>query len=316
MCQRILFAFITSAIVCTTTMASTLLDGVAVVVNGTPITIHEIRQANEDRIAAARQLSGEEYQHAMEEILGQGARQLVERKIIEDYARRNRIQVESQQVEEAISQVAANNNISRDELERRLGREGISMSAYRDDIRIQLIMMQIGQRMEENLRVSDKEAEEAFREGRFQQIHYADVGHILITADGKTDEQAKAIARRLWAEIEAGEINFADAARQYSEGPNAADGGLMENVRRGRLLQELDQAIFGLDAGDMDMVSSTIGYHLIKVHDRDINREMRSEDLERTRELLLQQKQQERMEALLDDLLEKAVVSYKIPGVE
>ena len=316
MYKRLLISLAMMATVVTTATGATLLDGVAAVVNGTPITIYEVRQANQDRIAQARQLSDDEYEQAMQQILGQGTRQLVERKIIEDYARRNRIQVGSQQVEEAINQVAANNNVSRSALERRLEQEGVSMSAYRDDIRMQLLMMQIGQRMQENLRVSSDEVEQAFREGRFQQIHYADVGHILITADGKTDEQAKAIARRLWAEIEAGEINFADAARQYSEGPNAADGGLMENVRRGRLLQELDQAIFGLDAGDMDMVSSTIGYHLIKVHDRDINREMRSEDLERTRELLLQQKQQERMEALLDDLLEKAVVSYKIPGVE
>ncbi|UCZ57076.1 peptidylprolyl isomerase [Desulfurispirillum indicum] len=293
--------------------AATLVDGIAAVVNGVPITIQEVRQANKEHIErATRGLADEQAREATRQMLLEGTHQKVEQMLLEDYGRRNRIFISAQQVEEAINQVAANNNVSRSALESMLADEGISMESYRRDIRVQLLVMQIGQKLSQEISVSELEVVSAFREGRFQRIPYADVGHVLIALDGKSDDQAIRIAERLHERIISGDIEFEEAARQYSEGPNAAEGGLMKDVRRGRLLRELDQAIFSMEKGQTTLVRSSVGYHILHLYDLGFNREMSDEDFSRTRAALLREKQERRLQGLMDELRDSAVIQYNL----
>ena len=75
-------------------------------------------------------------------------------------------------------------------------------------------------------------------------------------------------ARRLHARIRAGE-SLADLAREYSEGPEAENGGEVGWITKGTLDKTLDKALFSLAPGDLSSVTKgPSGYHIFEIVSR------------------------------------------------
>jgi peptidyl-prolyl cis-trans isomerase D len=96
--------------------------------------------------------------------------------------------------------------------------------------------------------------------------------HILIRvapgADPATDAAAKAKAEALLRQILGG-ANFADLARKYSDDPGSKmKGGELGFAKRGMMVAAFDNAIFTQKIGDVQMVKTPFGYHLVQVEER------------------------------------------------
>jgi peptidyl-prolyl cis-trans isomerase D len=96
--------------------------------------------------------------------------------------------------------------------------------------------------------------------------------HILIKvdagADAKTDAAAKAKAEMVLKLLQAGG-NWNDLAKKYSDDPGSKDsGGELGFAQRGRMVPEFDNAIFTQKIGDIAIVKSQFGYHIVQVEDR------------------------------------------------
>jgi peptidyl-prolyl cis-trans isomerase D len=96
--------------------------------------------------------------------------------------------------------------------------------------------------------------------------------HILILArrgsDPATDAKARAKAEGLLQQIQGG-ANFADLARKFSDDPGSKDkGGELGFARRGMMVPEFENAIFGQRIGDTKIVKTPYGYHLVQVEER------------------------------------------------
>jgi len=94
--------------------------------------------------------------------------------------------------------------------------------------------------------------------------------HILIKAgtDAKSDAAAKAKAEGLLKQIQGG-ANFADLAKKDSDDPGSKDsGGELGFAQRGRMVPEFDKAIFTQKIGDIAIVKTQFGYHIVQVEDR------------------------------------------------
>lgn len=94
--------------------------------------------------------------------------------------------------------------------------------------------------------------------------------HILFGQRGQSPEareQARAEAERVLGRIRAGQIDFAEAARQYSQDPGSAQrGGELGFFPRGRMVAPFEQAAFGAAVGTIvGPVETDFGYHLIEV---------------------------------------------------
>jgi peptidyl-prolyl cis-trans isomerase C len=90
-------------------------------------------------------------------------------------------------------------------------------------------------------------------------------------AAGEADRQAgQAKLKALRQEIVAGKIDFADAARKYSEASTAAAGGDLGYFPPKFMVEEpFGKAAFSLKVGDIsDVVQTEYAMHLIKVTDR------------------------------------------------
>ncbi len=93
--------------------------------------------------------------------------------------------------------------------------------------------------------------------------------HILIKVDSEADDATREEARQkledLRAQIEAGEISFADAAKENSEDGSAEDGGDVGWDKLTSFVTEYGDALAELEPGEMSgIVETTYGYHLIQ----------------------------------------------------
>jgi peptidyl-prolyl cis-trans isomerase D len=96
--------------------------------------------------------------------------------------------------------------------------------------------------------------------------------HILISvpagSDAKTDAAAKAKAEGILKQLQAGG-NWKDLAKKYSDDPGSKDsGGELGFSQRGRMVPEFDNAIFTQRIGDIRIVKSQFGYHIVQVEER------------------------------------------------
>jgi hypothetical protein len=93
----------------------------------------------------------------------------------------------------------------------------------------------------------------------FLQPERLQVSQILLSAEGK----ASAVMEKLRS---AGEEEFRQVARTESEGPEAANGGLMGVFSLGQLPLELEKVIFALEEGRLSrVVQSPYGYHIFRL---------------------------------------------------
>lgn len=92
--------------------------------------------------------------------------------------------------------------------------------------------------------------------------------HILFKVDEDATEEERAEveakAQEVLDKLNAGEIEFADAAKEYSEDSSADDGGDVGWDKLNTFVTEYQDALSALSAGQMSgLVESTYGYHII-----------------------------------------------------
>jgi peptidyl-prolyl cis-trans isomerase D len=96
--------------------------------------------------------------------------------------------------------------------------------------------------------------------------------HILVSvppnADAATDAAAKAKAQMVQKQLQAGG-SWTDLAKKYSDDPGSKDtGGELGFAQRGKMVPAFDNAIFTQKIGEIDIVKTNFGYHIVQVEER------------------------------------------------
>jgi peptidyl-prolyl cis-trans isomerase D len=119
-----------------------------------------------------------------------------------------------------------------------------------------------------NSQVTDAELQQAY--ATFVDVQKKNikplVKHILITADTRSDAEAKKLASEVAAKIKAG-MTFAQAAAQYSDDTESkAKGGVIAAYTKGVFGEAFDQAVASLKSAQVSTpIKTQYGYHLIEV---------------------------------------------------
>ena len=108
--------------------------------------------------------------------------------------------------------------------------------------------------------------------------------HIIIRAsqtDTDADKKAKReTLRNLSEQVKAGE-DFAELAKEYSEGPSAPRGGDLGYFTHSDMVPTFSDVTFALQPGQVSgVVETRFGYHIIQVIDRKESRKMEYEEVE------------------------------------
>lgn len=116
----------------------------------------------------------------------------------------------------------------------------------------------------------DKMAKEAYlaEKEKYRQAPTVSASHILIKTEGRTEQDALALAKTVRAKANAD--NFAELAQEYSEDPTAkANKGDLGYFSRGRMVKPFEEKAFAMKAGDISQpVKSQFGYHIILLKDK------------------------------------------------
>ncbi len=96
--------------------------------------------------------------------------------------------------------------------------------------------------------------------------------HILISvpagADAKADAAAKAKAESILKQLQSGG-SWTELAKKDSDDPGSKDtGGELGFAQRGKMVPAFDTAIFTQKIGDIKIVKSQFGYHVVQVEER------------------------------------------------
>ncbi|WP_409524925.1 peptidylprolyl isomerase [Nitrincola sp. MINF-07-Sa-05] len=105
--------------------------------------------------------------------------------------------------------------------------------------------------------------------------------HILIKTEGRTAEEAKALAESLRERAVAGE-EFEALAVEFSEDPSAEQNkGNLGRFDKGRMVAPFEVAVFALrEPGQIsDVVETDFGFHVIKLHEYHPAKQQRFEDV-------------------------------------
>ena len=120
-------------------------------------------------------------------------------------------------------------------------------------------------------RLEDDEVKTYYEENQaeFYSPETVEARHILIKLDKDADENAVEAARMRAVEIHdrilKGE-EFAELAKQLSEGPSKSQGGYLGTFGRGRMVKPFEDQAFALQAGDIsEPIRTDFGWHIIKV---------------------------------------------------
>jgi len=202
-----------------------------------------------DRIAAVVDedvILQSELDRAMRNVLNQYAdrqgqlppRDVLEKQVIErmvlvrlQVARANSsgIKVSDGELDNAVNGVAAQNQITVDQLRAQLARDGISYTDFRSTLRDELLTQRLRQSFAQSrINVSEAEVNAALATQANVGNQYR-LAHILIALpEGATPEQIATGQQKIdgiKALIDKGEMDFAAAAVRYSDSPNALEGG-------------------------------------------------------------------------------------------
>lgn len=95
--------------------------------------------------------------------------------------------------------------------------------------------------------------------------------HILFTLPEKPskaqDEAAKKLAETTLALAKKPGQDFAKLAKEHSQGPTAKNGGDLGWFGRGQMVKPFEEMAFKLKAGEMGLVKTRFGWHVVKVED-------------------------------------------------
>jgi peptidyl-prolyl cis-trans isomerase SurA len=201
------------------------LDRIAAVVDEDVILQSELDLALNNVLA---QYAGRQDQLPPRDIL---QRQVLERLILvhlqSAQANQTGVRVSEEEIDTAISNIAAQNKLSPDQMRQQLASDGISYDDFRRSLRDELLSQRLRQRFAQTrISVSEAEVEAALASQDGEQYHLA---HILVALpDGATPEQIATGQQKVdgvKALLDKGEMTFAAAAVRYSDSPNALEGG-------------------------------------------------------------------------------------------
>jgi len=297
-----------------------IVDRIVAVVNDTLITQSDLNSTFEPiRKRIAAQTSGEERESALKKAQEGMLNRMIDDILIEQEAARLGIKIPDEDVTGAIENILAQKNLTMNDFEKILEKEGMSLEGYKKEVKTQMIRSKVVRReLRTAIAVTDEEIGEYYIKHRaeYEGQQAVRIKQIVLLFPEKLDDDIKqklkgdmeAILKRL----KAGEP-FDKLASQFSQGPTAKQGGDIGFVERGIMPPEMEKIAFALEPGQIsDVIESPAGFTIITVTDkRGAGTRMIESVRDEIKDKLLDAKMDKKIEEWMSDLRKKAHISIK-----
>ena len=246
-------------------------DFIVAVVNSEPITNNDVRSK---MLRAEQQLTqqgavmpprAELIRQVLERVIGDKA-QLQEAKV-------SGVRIDDNAVTGAVETVAQQNQMSVEELRRRLASDGIAYNTFREQLRDELLVSRFRQReVDARVKVTDLDIDQFLREQEgnndvsSMDINLAQI--LVAVPENATPEQVKALEAKAQqaADKARSGVDFVALVNEFSEAPLRATGGQMGLRNAERYPTLFLDATKNLRAGGIaGPIRSGAGFHVLKV---------------------------------------------------
>jgi peptidyl-prolyl cis-trans isomerase C len=256
-----------------------------------------------------------QYKAAIQQIMPQ----LVSLEIAKAYAKEHEITVSDKEVDQEIAKIkeqvgdqarSSGQDLSNQEAyEQALKQNNVTEEELRDDIRENLPVQKVQERVAGNAEPSDKEIKDYYeknKEAQFTTPEQRCVKHILFNKDQK--QKAEDVKKQL---EDSGD--FAKLAKKYSQDPGSAtNGGDLGCLGKDETVPSFEKATFGAKQGEIvGPVKTQFGYHILKVTDVKPEQTRSLQDVEsQIRSQLATEKQSEVFSKWVEEQKKKRDVKY------
>lgn len=246
-----------------------VIDKIIAVVNGEVITQREAAQHLFPLYEEYRkEYTGKNLDDKMLEAEDMIMNQLIQDKLILSEAKKAGIKAGDDEVDARINRIIWEKFGSEENFREVLALQDVSLNEMRDSLRNEIIKSKIvREKVGCKIMITPSEVRQYYDQHitEFAEQEKAEVLNILVRKKEGDEEASKELIKKAKSLLADGQ-DFEEAAKKYSESPNAKNGGNMGLIKRGEMIKEIDEAIFALQAGGVsDIVETSIGYHIFKV---------------------------------------------------
>ncbi len=246
-----------------------VLERVVAVVNDTPIFLSAVRRRALPLLPRLAQVPPDRRGEELENLYRQLLQLLIDEQLVQEAARELQVRVTTADVERALDNVRAQNQLSEDEFWQAVASQGYSQASYRADLRQQLLRLKVlNQRVRTRVNITetdlrrryDRERRNANRQLRFEasQIFFP-----APTGASATELRAVRELAEAAAEEAVDEETFEALVEEYG-------GGSLGWLRQGDLPEVLETVLLGMGEGEVSApVRSVRGYHVFFLHGRE-----------------------------------------------
>lgn len=197
---------------------------------------------------------------------------LVEEQIKLQEAKRLKIDVTQDEIEQGFQTIAQQNRIDPEVFKKALQQRGIRLSTMYDQIRAQLAWNKVIQkRVRPRVDVSeaDIDAELDLLKNSVGKEQYRVAEIYLPVTDQMKQSEVKAFANKLSEQLNAKPEGFPKVARQFSQSAGAENGGMIGWVLGGQMAEEVDAKLPSMSKGQISSpIETTGGYYIIYLLDK------------------------------------------------
>ncbi len=244
-------------------------------VNNEIITLSEYQKAAQSLVQEVQQdcpnCSPDRIQEELKTRQKNLLRDMIDRQLLVERAKDMSISVDTDLIKRLDDVRKENKLASLEELQKAVESQGIGWEDYKSQIRNglltqEVIRREVGGRME----IGSDEVKKYYAEHQqdFIRKEGVSLAEIFLSTEGKSPQEIEAVrtkAEDLQKRVAEGE-DFTAIAKRYSEGSTAADGGGLGDFERGQLAKPLEDAVFGLEKGQVTGVIQTkTGFEILKL---------------------------------------------------
>ncbi|HSF59378.1 MAG TPA: peptidylprolyl isomerase [Candidatus Binatia bacterium] len=203
--------------------------------------------------------------------------QFITEKLLESEIREAGIRVTDEEVNRYIDEIKKRNRLSDDELKTALAREGQTLESYRASVKSELEKGEIlNRQVTKKVNITNEDVERYYKlnASKFRSDDRVRLWHILFSlSETAPPDQVQEVTEKsmeVYKRIVAGG-DFAELAREFSQGAGQAEGGDIGWIKRGTLVAGIEEVAFEkLSVGQVSTPFRTrMGIHIVKLEARE-----------------------------------------------
>lgn len=248
-----------------------IVNRITAVINEDIITLSELNKAIKpyEKKLASSGYSQEKMDATLFNMKQEMLNNLVDRKITDQEAKKLGITVSEKEVDNAIEQLKRSRMMTQEDLEKALEQEGLTFKAYRKKIREEILRPKlINFSVKSKVIITDEDVKTYYdaHSEIYAGIKKIYLRNILISGGAlAVDVLVQDKFNRVDAALISGQ-SFGEVARQYSQAPNAGDGGEIGLLSLDALSGEIADAVKDLAPGEhTTFIQTDLGYQMFFV---------------------------------------------------